>query len=203
MLFIVWLVSILVVLCIFGLWACYVHCVVYATAIHHLIRMFSTCRTASAPRLFKIVNSSLLLTSVYFCSYSCFCVSCRANLEHSVLVAAFANRSSLVAPLSASKLHYRHFSVCFVTELMRPAYLAPWTSCLPYHDFVAAVLVIFRVSTFLLASRLLSSDLRMQLSSRDQQDLLLLHRHCHHHRHHRRCHRRLRRPRLSLPWMVL
>lgn len=146
-----------------------------------------------------MVNSSPLLTSVYFCSYSCFCVSCWASLEHSVLVAAFANRSSLVAPLSASKIHYLHFSVCFVTELMRPAYLAPWTSYLPYHDFVAAVLVIFRVSTFLLASRHLSPDLRMRLSSRDQQDLLLLHRHCHHHRRHRRCHRRLRLARLSLP----
>ena len=144
-----------------------------------------------------------MFTSVYFCSYSCFCASCQASLEHSVLVTAFGNRSSLGAPLSASKIHYRHFSVCFVIGLLRPAYLAPWTNFLLCYDFVAAMLVIFRLSTFLLASRHLSSDLRNELSSRDRQDLLLLRRHCHHHRHHRRCHHRLREVRLSLPWRVL
>ena len=144
-----------------------------------------------------------MFTSVYFCSYSCFCASYLASLEHSVLVAAFANRSSLVAPAStASKIRYRHFSVCFVTELMRPAYLAPSTSFLLCCDFVVAMLVVFLGSTFLLASRRLPSDLRTELSSGDLRDLLLLRRHCHHHRR-RRCHRRLRRARLSLPWKAV
>ena len=131
-----------------------------------------------------------MFTSVYFCSYSCFCASYLASLDHSGL-AAFANRSSLVAPMStASKIHYRHFSVCFVTEL--PACLAPSTSFLLCYDFV---LVVFLESTFLLASRHPSPDLRT-LSSRELQDLLLRRPHCHHHR----CHRRLRRGRLSFPW---
>lgn len=133
------------------------------------------------------------------CSCSSYCASCWASFEYSVPVAASVRRSSRVARTPVPMIRHRHFSVCFVAEIVLLAYRVLWTLLCP-DSVEPPICRMMGVSTCRLACRLLWTDWPPELSSVALTGLLRRHRRCHHHRHHRRCHRRRRR---ALPFSTL